>query len=73
MSEDAGPTLGHKEGNKATSPILAILPKKSLRTASNVEGSLQCSDRRCHVNRCHRSCREGFFCRDRTNLPATAE
>ena len=49
------------EGNKATSPILAILPKKSLRTASNVEGSLQCSDRRCHVNRCHRSCREGFF------------
>ena len=43
------------EGNKA------ILPKKSLRTASNVEGSLQCSDRRCHVNRCHRSCREGFF------------
>ncbi|SPU23982.1 tetrapyrrole (Corrin/Porphyrin) methylase family protein [Bifidobacterium adolescentis] len=34
------------DGNETTPPVPAILPKKSLRTALNVGGSLQCLDRR---------------------------
>lgn len=54
------PNASYKRHTERCPPVLAILPKKSLRTALKWEEVCSASNRHFHVSRYHRACREGL-------------